>query len=140
MRSQTMHELAICYGLLDELQAVANDRSARRVYSVVLSIGPLAGVEPAALQQAFTVAAAGTVAEGAELIIDEKRVRLRCDHCGAESEAPHIGHLTCGSCGSWRTSVLEGAELQLTRVELEKTPDDRAADTVQEPRDTPQTH
>ena len=140
MRSQAMHELAICYGLLDELQAVANDRSASRVCSVVLSIGPLAGVEPAALQQAFSVAAAGTVAEGAELIIDTKRVRLRCDQCGAESEAPHIGHLTCGSCGSWRTSVLEGAELQLTRVELE-TPTDNVGETpAQAPRETHRAH
>ena len=140
MRSQAMHELAICYGLLDELQAVANDRSASRVHSVVLSIGPLAGVEPAALKQAFTVAAAGTVAEGAELIIDEKRVRLRCDQCGAESEAPHIGHLTCGSCGSWRTSVLEGAELQLTRVELETAPQDLGKKPAQAPHETPQAH
>ena len=131
-----MHELAICHGLLDELMALATQRAANRVLSVQLCVGPLAGVEATALRQAFTLVAAGTVAEGAELTIDQRVVRLRCDQCGCEADAPHINHLTCPSCGSWRTTVLEGAELLLTRVELE-TPADLPGRAAREPQATP---
>ena len=114
-----MHELSVCQGLLREVEAVARDHSAERVLSVVLRIGPLAGVEPALLEEAFTLASAGTLVAGSKLVIERSAIRLECTECGKQAPARSINCLTCPECGSWRTRVLEGEELLLTRLELE---------------------
>ena len=54
-----MHELAICQALIEQVEAIARERLARRVGTVCVSIGPLSGVEPRLLEQAFPVASAG---------------------------------------------------------------------------------
>jgi hydrogenase nickel incorporation protein HypA/HybF len=112
-----MHELAICQALLDQVTEVARERCANRVVSVGLRIGPLAGVEPALLEQAFTVATARTLVEGAQLVIEQTAVRIECIPCGTQAEV-RSNALICPSCGSWQIRVLEGEELLLMRVEL----------------------
>jgi len=114
-----MHELSVCQGLLREVEAVARDHSAERVLSVVLRIGPLAGVEPMLLEQAFTLASAGTLVAGSKLVIEQAALRLQCTECGQQAQAPSTNCLTCPACGSCRAPGLEGVELLLTRVELQ---------------------
>jgi hydrogenase nickel incorporation protein HypA/HybF len=112
-----MHELSLCQALIEQVEKVAADHRANAVAVIVLRIGPLAGVEPELLKQAFTIACSGTIADGAELRIAHERVRVRCKTCGAESEAlPN--RLPCGVCGDWRTTVVGGDALLLERVEL----------------------
>jgi hydrogenase nickel incorporation protein HypA/HybF len=114
-----MHELSICRALVQEVEQVARTRSAQRVISVVVRIGPLAGIEPKLLRSAFPLACAGTLACGAELVVEWTPVRVQCRECGARAEVAH-NSLACPSCGSWRIQVVEGEELLLTRVELER--------------------
>lgn len=112
-----MHELAVCYTLLDQLQSLAREHGARRVERVELRIGPLSGVEAPLLANAWPLAAAGSIAEGAELQIDPAPVVVRCRDCGAETETP-TNRLLCGRCGSHRTQLTSGDEMLLARVEL----------------------
>lgn len=114
-----MHELAVCQALIQQVEAVARQRNARRVISIVVTIGPLAGVEPGLLSSAYPLASAGTVAAGAKLVVESSVVRVRCLECGAESEV-QSNRLLCLHCGNWRTQVLSGEELLLTSVELER--------------------
>ena len=114
-----MHELSLCRSLMAEVARTAADHGARRVTRVVLRLGPLSGAEPALLQRAFPLAAAGGVAEGAELVIEVQPVRVRCLQCGAESAAG-ANRLLCAACGEWRTQLLSGDELLLAGVELVK--------------------
>ena len=65
-----MHELSICQGLLAQVEQVAATHHADRVDSIVVQVGPLAGVEIPLLEQAFSVARAGTVAANALLVIE----------------------------------------------------------------------
>jgi hydrogenase nickel incorporation protein HypA/HybF len=112
-----MHELSVCQGLLDQVARVAAAHGAAGVKNIVLRIGPLSGVVPSLLAQAFPLARAGTVATDAALTIEELPVRVRCDACGAETEA-RPNRLLCGECGDWRTQLIGGDELLLARVEL----------------------
>lgn len=117
-----MHELSICQALMEEVARVAREQRARRIVSVTVRVGPLAGVEPALLTSAYPLASAGTVAADSRLIVERSEVRVRCTECGAQSLA-HCTRLLCASCGSWRVAVLEGEELLLTGVELERDDD-----------------
>jgi hydrogenase nickel incorporation protein HypA/HybF len=114
-----MHELAICQALMNQVENIAAERNARSVVSIVIGMGPLSGVEAQLLKHAYPVASAGTVAEGAELVIENLPVRVSCTQCGAESDVlPN--KLLCKACGDWRTTVISGDELMLMSVELER--------------------
>jgi hydrogenase nickel incorporation protein HypA/HybF len=113
-----MHELAICQALIDQVAELAEERCAASVSDVFVAVGPLSGVESALLQNAFPIAVAGTVADGAELHIDILPVRVHCKDCDAESEVA-ANRLLCAQCGTWKTRLVSGDELLLTRVELE---------------------
>ena len=114
-----MHELAICQALLTQVEAIARDNSAVQVASITLGMGPLSGVEEQLLKNAYPIASAGTIADGAELLIRSIPVRVRCSECGKESEAA-ANRLICGHCNNWRTELISGDELLLIRVELDK--------------------
>lgn len=117
-----MHELAICQALMNQVESIAAERNARSVVSIVVGMGPLSGVEAQLLKHAYPVASAGTVAEGAELVIENLPVRIKCTECGKESEASP-NKLICKACGDWRTTLISGDELMLMRVELETAPE-----------------
>lgn len=113
-----MHELSVCMSLLEQVEAIASERTAARVTRIELDIGPLSGVESDLLQNAYPIAVAGTVAESAELVINETPVVVRCTGCGAESEASP-NRLVCAACGDFRTRIASGDEMILRSVELE---------------------
>lgn len=112
-----MHELAVCQGMLRQVESVAREHGAHSVDVIHVQIGPLSGVVPELLQHAFPLASAGTVAEHARLELECLPVRVRCRSCDAETEAlPN--RLVCGQCGDWKTDVISGDELLLSSVEL----------------------
>jgi len=115
-----MHELAICQSLIDQVESIAAERNAQCVTSIVIGMGPLSGVEPRLLKNAYPVASTGTIAEDAELIIEYLPIRVKCTQCDSESDAlPN--KLVCKQCGNWRTTLVSGDELLLMSVELERS-------------------
>ena len=104
---------------MTQVEKIAHDNDASRIASITLGMGPLSGVEARLLNHAYPVASAGTIAEGAELIIQSIPVCVRCTSCGTESTA-EPNRLLCGHCNDWRTELISGDELLLIRVELDK--------------------
>lgn len=120
-----MHELSVCLALMSQVERISAEHGARGVEKIVLQIGPLSGIEPRLLENAFPLASAGSLAEKAELVIDHSQVRVSCSQCGAETDAlPN--RLLCGECGDYRTRVVSGEEMTLVSLELdlEKKPVD----------------
>ncbi len=120
-----MHELSICMSLMDQLESIAHEKGASSIVRVELGVGPLSGVEPDLLENAWPIASAGTIAEQAELRIETGELVVECSSCGARTSA-RPNRLLCGECDSNRTRVVTGDELMLLRVELE-TPSSAAA-------------
>lgn len=114
-----MHELSVCQSMLQQIEAVVAENDAIGVHRVLVQIGPLSGVEAELLAQAFPIAIAGSVADGAELVMETLPIRVRCQSCGAESEAG-ANRLICGDCGDWHTTLISGDEMLLASLELEK--------------------
>ncbi|HAN56606.1 MAG TPA: hydrogenase nickel incorporation protein HypA [Betaproteobacteria bacterium] len=112
-----MHELSVCQALVNQVVEIAQQNSAHTVQLITLYIGPLAGVEPALLVSAFPLAAAGTVAASAQLVIEPQPLRVHCQTCGADTEATP-NRLLCGICGDYHTQLISGDELMLANLEL----------------------
>ena len=130
-----MHELAVCQALIEQVEGIARERLAQRVDTICVSIGPLSGVEPRLLEQAFPVASAGTVADGARLELDCLPVRVRCQQCDQVTDALP-SRLVCGNCSDWHTELVSGDELILSRVELLQTESDSDAPQHAVPENT----
>ncbi len=112
-----MHELSVCLSLLEQVERIAKEHGATGVERILLRIGPLSGVEAPLLANAYPLAAAGTLAEGAELVIEPAPVHVHCIDCGEESEAT-ANRLLCASCGSYHTRLTSGDEMLLASLEL----------------------
>lgn len=113
-----MHELSVCLSLLQQIERIAAERGAATVTRIELRIGPLSGIEPELLRHAWPLAATGTCAEAAKLVIDSADLVIRCTRCGVESIASP-NRLLCSNCGDFRTRVISGEDMLLQRIELE---------------------
>ena len=116
--NQTMHELAVCQSIIDQVSRIAAEHHSHFVEKIYLRIGPLSGGEPDLLESAFPIACVNTAAANAQLIISKLPIRVRCKTCHAETEAI-ANRLLCGNCGDWQTTLISGDEMLLERVELQ---------------------
>jgi len=113
-----MHELSVCLALVEQARRIAAEHGASGIARIELKIGPLSGIAPDLLRNAFPLAAAGTPAEHAQLVIEDDAIRVACMSCGEESSAK-ANRLLCASCGDYRTRLLSGDAMVLNRLELD---------------------
>ena len=113
-----MHELSIAQALVEQVEEAATKEHALHVVRVVIAVGALSGVDSESLRFLFPLVAEGTVADGAELVIERVAARVRCLACGqeAQTEATFIG---CSACGAKEVELSAGRELNIKTVELE---------------------
>jgi hydrogenase nickel incorporation protein HypA/HybF len=110
-----MHELSIAGAVIEIVERHA---AGRRVKRVELRVGHLRQVVPSALEFAFELVAQGTVADGAELAMEEVPADVRCTGCGTDSVLRAFP-ARCASCGSVDVEVAGGEELLVDALELE---------------------
>ena len=113
-----MHELSVCLSLLREVERIARENNAGRVTRIVVTVGPLSGVEPDLLRNAYPLAVAGSIAEHAQFQVDVSEIVVKCSQCGAESPAK-ANRLLCAACGDYRTNLVSGDEMVLQSLELD---------------------
>lgn len=111
-----MHELGLCAGVVDAVQRRAEGRS---VVRVGVRVGVLHRVAPEAFEQAFAVAAAGTVAENAEPELVFVPVEARCRGCGAGFTS-HDPMPACPHCTGLDVGTHGGEELMLEWLQYEQ--------------------
>ncbi len=108
-----MHELAITQSIVDTVLQRTGDR---KVTTVRLRVGQLAGVVPDALRFCFDLVIAGSPLEGAELVMEQPAGEAHCRRCGDDFHLPDL-ILLC-PCGSADVDILAGRELQVCSVEV----------------------
>ncbi len=113
-----MHELSIACALVEEAQKIAAQEHSQRILKVVVAVGELSGVDPEALEACFPMAAEGTPADKAELVIERIATIVSCRACGRNSAA-QIPFLCCTKCGSGKVEIEQGQELLIKSIEVE---------------------
>lgn len=114
-----MHELSLSHSIVRCIEESLADRAPARVLAVHLAIGDLSGVAIPALQFSFPIAAEGTAADGAALLIRSVPVRVYCSACTQESDLEDIQRFRCRHCGLPTADVRAGRELQIESIQLE---------------------
>jgi hydrogenase nickel incorporation protein HypA/HybF len=118
-----VHELSIAMSLV----AIACEERERlgggRVEVVHVRVGRLSSVVPHALRVSFDAAIQGSGIDGAELAIEPVPVAMRCDACGADSDAALDRAACCPGCGGSALRIVRGRELELFALEFADDPD-----------------
>ena len=109
-----MHEIGVCEGLL---AAVERRAAGRPVARVRFRVGALHRIVEPALQQAFELVTAGTVAAGAELEVVTLPVTVRCRACESETVADDMV-TACGTCGATDLGLVGGDDLMLESIQI----------------------
>lgn len=109
-----MHELAIARGILDIALQEARDR---RISAISLVIGELSCVAVDPVRFCLEVIAAGTLAEGAAVVVVKIPAAFRCRRCATEFGDDRQG--SCPSCGSQGGQLVHGRECYVDSIEVE---------------------
>ncbi|MGE0589104.1 MAG: hydrogenase maturation nickel metallochaperone HypA [Cyclobacteriaceae bacterium] len=107
-----MHELSIVMGIIDIAEEAVRKNHARKVDSIELEIGTMAGIEPQALDFAWEVAVKNTVLAHADREIITIKAKARCMDCGAEFLV-HDQFEACPMCHDFLNEFIQGKELRV---------------------------
>jgi hydrogenase nickel incorporation protein HypA/HybF len=110
--------MSIALSVIDAVTEKARQEGCSVVSGIELVVGRLAGVEVESLRFCFSAATRNTPAEGAELIIEEREGRGRCEECGATFPVESY-HVKCPSCGLFRVRIESGEELSVRSITIE---------------------
>lgn len=113
-----MHEMSLAEGLLQLMQDAARRDGFGKVKTVWLEIGPLASVEPEALEFCFDVVTRGSIAEGARLEWLRLPLQGWCMQC---SQAVPLAQWddACPRCGSDQVQATGSSEMRVKELEVE---------------------
>lgn len=109
-----MHELGYCEALLDAVEQRADGRPVSRVR---VRIGARHQIISEALQTAFDMVAAGSVADGAAVDLVTTPLQMACADCGHRT-ATTDPVPACPECGRAHLEVSGGDEVVLEAIEL----------------------
>lgn len=113
-----MHELSIMQAAMTLALKRAEEAQASRVHLIHLRVGQLSGVVPDALQFAFEALSSGTLAEGAQLTIEDVPARFWCAACDREFLASEM-IAECPECHGLSADLRSGRELEIASMEIE---------------------
>jgi len=107
-----MHELSLADEIVRMVEAAAAREHFKRVITLRLEAGALAGVEASALRFALDAIVPGTCLEGAQIHIDQPPGHAWCARCGAEVTITSRAD-PCPLCGGCPVQVTGGSELRV---------------------------
>lgn len=113
-----MHEMSLCASMVQIIEEQAREQGFSRVRRVWLEIGPLAGVEVAAMRFGFDVVTRGTLAENATLEILETQAEAWCMACSKQVPVTQRFD-ACPECGGFQLQVTGGEELRIKELEVD---------------------
>jgi len=113
-----MHELSITQNIIDIATEHATHAGAQRITTINLVIGELTGLVDDSIQFYFDMLSPGTLAAGANLLIQRIPIRVRCRSCNQEFEPSEV-NWACPHCAAIGGDVLHGREFRVESIEIE---------------------
>jgi hydrogenase nickel incorporation protein HypA/HybF len=123
-----MHEFSFAYNIFKVAEATAIKYNAKKISEVYLEIGELTLIVPELLKKSFEMATAGSIAEGAELIIELTPGKIKCRQCektstvtlSEESYLTGLQLFQCQHCKSKDTEIIEGKKANVKNIKIQE--------------------
>ena len=113
-----MHELALTQGIIDIVNSEAEKQGFEHVLEIKLIVGEYSGIIPECLLEFFPIAAKGSPAENASLLVETLPASFRCTDCGYEG-AVKRSDACCPVCGSTAIKMTSGREFYVESLKVE---------------------
>ena len=113
-----MHELALTEGIISIVDSQQSEQGFARVLDGGVGGGVWGGVVFECLRECFPIAAKGTAAENADLVIESVKASFRCLGCGYEG-AIERRLARCPHCGGAELKLLTGREFYVDSLKVE---------------------
>ena len=113
-----MHEMAVTQSVLDISLRAGREAGASRIKEIRICMGEYSDVVPSVLREYFQIAAKGTMAEEAEIILRRTPVVMRCRACGWSGPVDKL-HIRCAACGGTNLALISGREFYVESLEAE---------------------
>ena len=110
-----MHELPITEQIIKIAQRQATNAQASRIEKIILVVGEQSGFVGESIQMYFDIISGGTMCEGAELVINPIKPKLRCATCGAFFLRKPFS-FQCGECGGEGAPTEIGKEFYIESI------------------------
>ena len=118
-----MHEESLVRSLLAQVEQLRIEHDADAVTRVTVECGPLSGVEPLLVEDAFARLTERTPQAGMDLVLRDVPLWCRCRDCGQETMIETF-HFTCAACGSPALQVVSGDAFRLIDITVKtETPE-----------------
>lgn len=114
-----MHEFKIAQSVLAIIEQEAKKNRLSRVNRFVLRIGKLRQCFADYLKHIFQIITKETIAEAAEIIIEEIEILACCKNCSTKFTVQNNFYL-CPICASGSCNILAGDEIILATIEGEQ--------------------
>ena len=123
-----MHEFSFAMSIFKVAEATAIKYNAKKISEVYLEIGELTLIVPELLKQSFKMATHGSIAEGAELVIEITPGKIKCRECGEistvslnqESYLTGLQLFQCQHCESKNTEIIEGKKANVKNIKIQE--------------------
>lgn len=112
-----MHEASLVRSLLKQVERLCEQYGGRAVEQIDVEIGPLSGVEPLLVREAFDMLAPDSSSRDAILKIHEVPLMACCRDCNAQFLMPSF-HFVCPDCSSNSIHITKGEEFRLLDVTI----------------------
>jgi len=113
-----MHELSIAENIVEIIHQHVEKERLIDVRSVRVKVGAFSGVVADSLEFSYQAITAATPLEQSFLSMERIPFVVLCEDC-KEKLMNDDGVTQCLSCGSYRTKIISGRELQVKDIELE---------------------
>lgn len=113
-----MHEMGIVSGILTASVDSAARQDAIRINEIRIRVGELTEIANDALYFAFEALTPGTLAEGAELVVEWVPGRSKCLQCGTAFSHGRFD-IECPECNSYFCELVEGRELEIESIDID---------------------
>ncbi len=116
-----MHELSVMQSILDITLEYAAKYNAKKVTKINLEIGELSGFIADWMHRYFNFVSENTIAEKAELCIENVPAVIKCRSCGYEYQLTRQNvEFSCPNCSDGaQLEILSGKEYNLKSIEVD---------------------
>ena len=112
-----MHELGIVFHIIKTIEEVAAEQNLTQVQSVTLQVGEVSTVIPEYLQDCWKWAVKRTEILRESVLVHEPIPAVTfCENCEQTYPTVQYGN-TCPHCGSGKTYLLRGNEVEIKEIE-----------------------
>ena len=110
-----LHEVKAVQSIVSRVLDEATKQGAARIVRVSIKSGEWSTMDPDCVRTYFDQAAKGTMAEGAEVVIESVPVRFKCSDCGTTYSPAKV---KCPNCSGTKGELTSGREFFVESIEV----------------------